>query len=701
MGVHQRAKAETAQGVPLHLFEVNDGLATLILNAPPVNALSRDMREAIVEAVHRAAAQPEIAALIIRCAGKTFIAGADIREFGRPAEPPSLPDVIDAIEACPKPVIAAIHGTALGGGLELAMACRARVATADAKLGLPEVKLGLMPGAGGTQRLPRLIGVREALEMMVGGAAIDAAKAHDQGLIDEVAEGDLSAAVEQLARRVIERPQAFVPARKREDRLVDARQDPSLFDRFLVERRRSIRGFDAPLAIVEAVRRAVDLPFEEAIAEDRSAFLRLRDGRQSAALRYLFFAERDAAKVDGIEGVPAAAIRRVCIVGAGTMGRGIATAFLVAGFDVSIADSNEAMLAQGAEVVRASILKDVSVGRLDPDIAAASLRGFTLTSDLADLANCQLIIEAVYESLEVKTELFAKLDRIASDEAILATNTSYLSVDDIAAATARPDRVIGLHFFSPANVMRLVEIVRAPRTSDVALATALHIAKRLAKVAVVTRDAYGFIGNRMLAVRRREADRLILEGASPWQIDRTMVDFGMPMGPFQISDLAGLDLGWTAGTSTGATIRELLCEHGRRGQKTAAGFYDYDARRTPTPSPVTEALIAELAAKNGVAQRKIGDEEIVERLIYPMINEGARILEDWVAARVSDIDVVWANGYGWPRYRGGPMHHAEAVGLPHIVARLREYAARLGENFAPATLLVECAERGKSLRMAS
>ncbi len=685
----------TEQLSPSAHLHVHGDVAVLTISSPPVNALSRTVRVALLNAVREVAASRSVDVLVINCAGRTFFAGADIREFGLPPEPPFLPDVVEAIENCPKPIVAAIHGTALGGGLEVAMACHYRVAVPSAKLGLPEVKLGLMPGAGGTQRLPRLVGVERALEMMTSGTPLDAAEAQSLGLVDKlIVDGDLlDGAIKFASARACDGSPPRT--REREDKLAVACADPQLFDRFLAAKGAKFRRLAAPVAIVEAVRAGLVTPFAEAVAHERAAFLKLREGPQSKALRHVFAAERTASKVPGIAAdTSTMPIGSVGVIGAGTMGAGIAMTFLSAGFPVTLVEASAQALERGVESIARTIDRSVASGRIGRESAHRMLAALEPSLEMPSLGTADLIVEAAYESMEVKQQIFASLDKIAKPQAILATNTSYLDVDAIAGATSRPDHVLGLHFFSPAHVMKLLEIVRGDQTSPTVLASALALARQIGKVAVVAGNAHGFIGNRMLAVRRHEADALVLEGALPWDVDRVMVDFGMPMGPFQISDLAGLDLGWSRATSSGSTIRELLCERDRRGQKTGAGFYDYDEKRMPTPSPLTEQLIAELAVRNGIVRRAIDDSEILERLVYPMINEGAKLLAEGVALRASDIDVVWLNGYGWPAETGGPMYYAENLGLAYIVNRLHRLSQRLGPPFEPAPLLVRLANSG-------
>jgi 3-hydroxyacyl-CoA dehydrogenase len=677
-------------------LELDGDIAVLTVDAPPVNALSAAVRAGIGKGLAEAIANPAVNAIVLICEGRTFIAGADITEFGRPPQSPTLLELEQVIEAAPKPIIAAIHGTALGGGFELALTCHYRVAVPSAACGLPEVKLGLLPGAGGTQRLTRLIGPERALEAVTSGASIAAGEAKALGIVDELVEdGRLREGALAFARTVAgKRPLPRV--RDRTDEIERARQRPEIFAEFRRANARRFRGFIAPEYNIRAIEAAVTLPFEEGMALERQMFLELLEGPQSAAQRYVFFAERAAAKIPDIpQDTPTLPVRSVGVLGAGTMGGGIAMNFLNAGIPVTIVEANQDALDRGLATIRRNYEATASKGRLTAADVENRMGLLTGTLDVGSLADADLIIEAVFETMELKKQVFARLDRIAKPGAILATNTSYLDVNEIAAVTGRPEHVLGMHFFSPANVMRLLEVVRGDRTAKPVIATAMQLARRIGKVAVLVGVCHGFVGNRMLAQRQREANRLILEGALPWDVDRVLYDFGLPMGPFAMSDLAGLDIGWSRETSTGSTVKEVLCEMGRRGQKTKAGFYDYDDRRNATPSPVVERVILDFAAKRGIVRRPIGDDEILVRCIYPMINEGARILEEGKALRASDIDVVWVNGYGWPAYRGGPMYYADSVGLDTIAAELEKLEAAHGPAFTPAPLLVRLAREGK------
>ena len=664
-------------------------------NNPPVNALGHAVREGLVAAIEEADADEAVKAVVILCQGQTFFAGADISEFGTPKSfaPPMLPQVVDIIENCTKPVVAAIHGTAFGGGLEVALASHYRVAVPSAKLGVPEVKLGLLPGAGGTQRLPRVAGVGKALEMAATGTPIGAKEAYDIGLVDRLIEGDL----EQHAVAFAEEVRDVLPIPKssaRQDKIDEA--DPAIFDSFRKANARKFKGFDAPEANIKAIEAAVAKPYADGVLEERRLFMELMSGTQAKAQQYFFFAERKAAKIDGIpEGTAPREIRRVGVIGAGTMGGGISMNFLSAGIPVTIVEMAQEALDRGTGVMRKNYEASAAKGRISQAQVEQAMGALTATLKLEDLADCDLIIEAVFENMEVKKEIFGKLDKIAKPGAILASNTSYLNIDEIAASTSRPQDVLGLHFFSPANVMKLLEVVRGAKTAPDVLVTAMQLAKRIRKVAVVAGVCHGFIGNRMLMPRQVEAMKLLLEGATPQQIDKVHVDFGMPMGPFQMSDLAGVDIGWHRDPNRIESIRDKLCALGRWGQKRQAGFYDYDEKRRPSPSPVVAEVIEEFRQKEGIEKRDISDQEIVERTLYTMVNEGAKILEEGMAQRASDIDVVWVYGYGWPVYRGGPMFWADTEGLGKIVEGLKRQQPRLGGDFSLSDLLVRKAEAGE------
>jgi 3-hydroxyacyl-CoA dehydrogenase len=643
-------------------------IAEVLVNNPPVNALSWHVRQGLSDNFAALIADDSVKAIVLRCEGATFIAGADISEFGKPFQGPDLNSTLNAIEGATKPVIAAIHGTALGGGLETALVCHYRVAVPSAKLGVPEVKLGLLPGAGGTQRLPRVVGVQKAAEMCSSGDPLSAAQAAEAGLVDRVVgEDSLAADALAFAREAI----AMGP-RPTRDRPVTG--DASGIEALKAANARKWRGFEAPYANLACVEAATRLPFEEGLTFERAEFMKLMMGSQSAAQRHFFFAERQAAKIDGLpKDTPLRDIKAVGVIGAGTMGGGISMNFLQKGVPVTIVETTQEALDRGVATIRKNYEASAAKGRFTHDQVAGMMGLLTPTLSLDDLSDADLIIEAVYENMDVKKEIFGKLDNIAKPGAILASNTSYLDINEIAAATRRPSDVVGMHFFSPANVMKLLEVVRGDATAPDVLATAMATGKRIGKVAVVAGVCHGFIGNRMLMPRQVEATKLLMEGATPQQIDKVHTDFGMPMGPFQMSDLAGVDIGWHRDPTRIESIRDALAAVGRWGQKTGKGFYDYDEKRNPSPSPEAQAIIDEFAAKSNLPKREISDQEIIERTLYPMINEGYLILEQGKAQRASDIDVVWVYGYGWPVYRGGPMFWGSLEGEAKIVEALERH----------------------------
>jgi len=676
-------------------------IGVIKIDSPPVNALSQAVREGIMRALEEAIDDDRTLAIVLKCAGRTFIAGADIREFGKPAMAPYLPDVVAALEASPKPVVAAIHGTALGGGFEIALGCHYRVAVADARVGLPEVKLGLLPGAGGTQRLPRLIGVQAALPIMMSGEPVKAGKALAMGAVDHLATGDLLSDAIAFAEKLLDEG-APLP------RLCDARIDPDsvprdYFDDFRTANARAMRGYFSPERIIAAVKAAVDMDFEKGMAFERKLFEECMRSPESAALRHVFFAEREAGKVTGIDkDTPLRDIRRVAMIGAGTMGGGIAMNFAGKGIPVHMVDVDAAAIERGLSVVRANYMRGVKKGRMSETQFEELMLLFIPTTDYAQLADVDLVIEAVFENMELKKDIFKRLDRVCKPGAILASNTSTLDLDEIARATSRPQDVVGMHFFSPANIMRLLEVVRGAQTAPDVLATVMKLAKTIGKVGVVSGVCHGFIGNRMLEGYIREAGLMLLEGARPEQIDKVLYDFGMPMGPIAMGDLAGIDVGARVreerrrqGTFPAdkrfGLVADKLVAMGRCGQKTGAGVYRYEAgSRMPVPDPEVQALILGEAKRLGIEQREISDFEILTRCIYPLINEAARILQEGIAQRASDIDIVWINGYGFPPYRGGPMHYADTVGAGKIYEQICAYRDTLGNEFGywePAPLL--------------
>jgi 3-hydroxyacyl-CoA dehydrogenase len=648
------------------------GVVSIIsIDNPPVNALSQSVREGLLRYVEDANSDADTKSIVIHCAGRTFIAGADIREFGKPPEAPHLPDVVAAIEACDKPVLAAIHGTALGGGFEVALGCHYRIAAADAKVGLPEVKLGLLPGASGTQRLPRLIGAEKALDMMLSGNPLAANAALEVGAIDKIAAGD------DLLSEAIAYAEELIQQGPRRIRDMDVpKAEPALFDVTRKKIAAKTRGLISPERIIRAVELSTEVSFDEGCKAERGFFVECKGSLQSSGLRHAFFAERAVSKVPGInKETGKREIESIAVIGAGTMGAGIGYSSLTAGCELILIDSNNEGLERGQETVRGLYTAGVERGKVSSSEMDEGLSRFSTSQNYDDLSEVDLVIEAVFENMAVKKEVFAKLDVVCKRGAILATNTSTLDVDEIAAATKRPEDVIGLHFFSPAHIMRLLEIVRSKNTSAEVIASSLALAKRLGKIGVVVGNCFGFVGNRMLYSYGRENQRLLLEGAAPEYIDKVLYDWGMAMGPNAVGDLAGLDVGYKVRQErtdlpddpTFYCVADMLAEQGRFGQKTGRGMYIYEhGSRTPIPDPEVQQMINAEAERLGIDQRDISEKEIVERCIYGLIVEGARILEDGIAGRSSDIDVIWINGYGFPRHRGGPMHYADSIGAEKI-----------------------------------
>ncbi|WP_300453130.1 3-hydroxyacyl-CoA dehydrogenase NAD-binding domain-containing protein [Accumulibacter sp.] len=679
-------------------------VALLTVDNPPVNALSREVRAGLLAALARAEDDDEVVATLIVCAGRTFIAGADVSEFERPPQEPHLPELTLAIENASKPVVSALHGTALGGGFEIALASHYRIALPATKVGLPEVRLGVIPGAGGTQRLPRLIGLPEALRLIRTGESITAEQALSMGAIDEIVPTGLTAAAVDAAIRLAG-PGSVL---RRTGLLPVASTDPAVFDEALRQASTQQRHLEAPLAVIEALRAAATMPLGPGLRRERELFLERRASPQAAALRNAFLGEREVARVPGLApGTPTRPIHQVAVLGAGTMGGGIAMCFANAGFDVNLFEADAQALERGVATIRKNYESSVARGGLAADEMRSRLSRIRPTLQWPDLANADLVVEAVFEDREVKRQVFEKLDAIAKKGAILASNTSYLDVAEIAEFTRRPEDVVGMHFFSPANVMRLLENVRTGKTADDVIATVMKLGKTLGKVAVLVGGCDGFVGNRMLAQRTREAWFLLEEGALPQQVDAALVNFGFPMGPFAVSDLAGLDIGWRNRKSRAhlrkAGVRDCdlldqVCELGRLGQKTGAGWYRYaPGSRAPLPDPAIEELITAHSRARGIARRVISEQEIVERCVYSMINEGAKILAEGVAARPIDVDMVWLHGYGFPAWRGGPLYYADQIGLAKVLDTIRQYADHFGADFwAPAPRLCELVASGKT-----
>jgi len=675
-------------------------VAVLTVNNPPVNALSHGVRQGLRDGMRQAIADTQTQAIVLTCAGRTFIAGADITEFGKPPREPGLQEILGVIEASPRPVVAAIHGTALGGGLEVALACHWRVAVKSARVGFPEVKLGLLPGAMGTQRLPRVAGAEKALQMIVSGDPITADDALKHGIIDEVVDGDLTHAGVAFAEKVLNEKRPLRKIRDMTDKIAAARGKPEIFANFRKSVARQTRGFRAPENCIKAIEAAVTLPFEEGVARERELFLELLSSPESKAQRYFFFAEREAAKVPDVPAdTPVKEIKKAAVVGAGTMGGGIAMNFANAGIPVTVVEVAQDALDRGLGIVRKNYEATAQRGRITAADVEKRMGLIQGTTDFGAVRDADIVIEAVFEEMPIKKEVFAKLDGVAKPGAILATNTSTLDVNEIAGATRRPQSVIGTHFFSPANVMRLLENVRGAKTDPTTIATAMAVGRRIGKVPVLVGVCYGFVGNRMLHQRGLQAEKLILEGALPHVVDKVLTDFGFPMGPFAMSDLAGLDVGWRIRKGRGVTspVADRICELGRFGQKTGSGYYRYEAGdRTPIPDPDVEKIIVDVATAQGITRRHITDDEILQRLLYPMVNEAAKILDEKIAIRASDIDVIWVYGYGWPVYRGGPMFWADSIGLRAVRDRLLEFKKASGDEFwTPAPLLARLADGGK------
>ena len=677
-------------------YTLEGEVGVITLNSPPVNALSRPVLEGIALGIAAAVADAGAKAVVLICEGRTFIAGADIGGLGSRREERPI-DPMGDLERSTKPVVAAIHGTALGGGLETALCCNYRVAVPSARCGLPEVNLGLLPGAGGTQRLPRLVGPEKALEMVTSGVHVPAAQCQAMGVIDElVEEGKLREGAIAFARKVLAEGRPLRKVRDINEKVEAARGKPEIFANFRKANARKFRGALAPEYNIRCIEAAVNQPFEEGIRTEQTLFRELLAGSQSAAQRYSFFAERTAAKVPDVpDDTALIPVNKVGIIGGGTMGGGIAMNFANVGIPVTIVEVKQDALDRGLSVIRKNYERTASRGGITAADVEKRTGLITGSLSLESLADVDLVIEAVFERMDVKKDIFTRLDAICKPGAILATNTSGLNIDEIASVTKRPEAVIGLHFFSPANVMKLLEVVRADHTSKEVIATSMKLSKKIGKIAALVGVCPGFVGNRILGQRQREAQKLMFEGAMPWDIDRVLYDFGFPMGPFAMSDLAGLDIGWVKEKSRGETIRDVLCEMDRRGQKTGAGYYDYDEKGAAKPSPVTEKIITDFIVKSGANPRKISDEEILERCVYPMINEGAKILEEGKAIRPSDIDVVWINGYGWPVYRGGPMHYADQVGPDTVLAKMKAFQAQMGDAFKPSALLEKLVAEGK------
>ncbi|WP_414433584.1 3-hydroxyacyl-CoA dehydrogenase NAD-binding domain-containing protein [Alloalcanivorax venustensis] len=684
-------------------YRLEGDIGVIGVDYPPVNALGQGVREGLVNCLRQGLEDDQAKALVVIGEGRTFPAGADIREFGKPPAGPALPDVISEYESSDKLVIAAIHGTALGGGLEVALGCDYRVALESAKVGLPEVKLGLLPGAGGTQRLPRLVGAKAALDMIVGGNPVKAKDAFKVGIVDEVVGGDLLEGALAYARKLVAEN---APLRKIRD-LDVKKEDADLFTNYEKSIARKQRGFKAPFHCIKAVQAAVELPFDEGMKRERELFAELLVSPESRAQRHVFFAEREVAKVPGLPKDTAKRdVKSAAIIGAGTMGGGIAMNFANAGIPVKILEVKEDALERGIAVIRKNYENTAKKGRITQEQVEQRMALIQPTLSYDDLSDVDLVIEAVFENMDVKKAVFTELDRVCKPGAILATNTSTLDVNRIASFTKRPEDVVGMHFFSPANVMKLLENVRGEKTSDEVVATVMDLSRRIGKVGVLVGVCHGFVGNRMLHKRQAEAVQLVNEGANPAQVDKVLFDLGFPMGPFAMSDLAGMDVGYRIreelrkedpDNAPPRNWTDDLVEQGRLGQKTQAGVFDYkEGDRTPVPSSEVDALIAKFREENGIQSRDISDQEILERCMYIMVNEGAKILEEGIAARPLDVDVIWIYGYGFPVYRGGVLFWADSVGLKTIYDKVSQIHQETGsDTWKPAALLEKLAKEGK------
>ena len=692
-------------------FDQIDAVGVITLDNPPVNAFSLSQRIGVSEAMTAGLQDPTIQAFVICGSGRMFSAGADIREFdtGVAAESPTLSDLISLIEDSPKPVVCAMHGTALGGSCELSLACHSRVAVVGSRIGLPEVTLGIVPGAGGTQRLPRLIGVLPALDAIVSGKPMTAEKAHELGLVDNLADDldDLLEISVSVAHRLSVQPEPPIKTRDRDSHLLKAQNGPELFDNFRSRISRRARGFEAPFACVDCVEAATTMPFEKGLAFERETFLRCRSSNQSLAQRHAFFAEREVRKVRGLRAETSQIeLKRAAVVGCGTMGSGIAMCFANAGIPVIVTESKQDMLDRGMEMIRKNYTSTVSKGRMSGDEAEARLTLIKPTLELERVSEVDVVIEAAFEDMDLKKKIFRDLDALCKTDAILATNTSSLDVNAIAATTQRPEQVVGTHFFSPANIMRLVEIVRGDHSSPEVLSTILNLTKRLGKVGVVVGVCDSFAANRMLYPYSRQAQFLIEEGAFPEQVDKVIYDFGFPMGPFALSDLAGIDVGWRIRQHREpnrpkhlrySDIADQLYKMGRYGQKTGKGWYQYEeGSRTPIPDSEGLELIIRTSRELGIDRREISEEEILQRCMYPLINEGARILEEGIAQRASDLDIVWLYGFGFPRYRGGPMFYADSIGLKNVYEAMQGFYEIHRDWLEPAPLLERLAREDRT-----
>ena len=686
-------------------YQLKDGVAVLISNNPPVNAMSYHVRQGLVDGLEMAENDENAWAIVLHCEGRTFFPGMDITEFANPNVPeaPGITEVIKKLEGASKPVIAAIHGTALGGGFETALGCHYRVAAPSAKLGLPEVKLGIIPGAGGTVRLPRVVGVKKALEMMTSGNPISAGQALAGGLVHEIVDGDLLSGAIAFARKVVSENRPLVKIRDSDEKLESAREDAAIFDEFRKSIARKTRGFKAPEVIIQSVEAAVRLPFDDALQNERKLFVECQTSPQAKAQQYFFFAERQAKKIPDVpKDTPTREIKKVGVIGAGTMGGGISMNFLNRGIPVTIIEATQEVMDRGLRIIEKNYANSAKKGRITEDDVKKRMSLLTGSLDYEALAHVDLVIEAVFEDMDLKKSVFETIDNICKPGCVLASNTSYLNINQIAAVTSRSEDVIGLHFFSPANVMRLLEVVRGDQTSKEVLATCMKLGTDIGQVPVVVGVCRGFVGNRILSARMRQSDDILLKNAMPKEIDQVVFDFGFPMGPFVMWDLAGLDIGWLGDKTPDkdTNIRHQLCTRGRLGQKTGGGFYDYqDGSRTPVPNAEIEQLVQEVSSNAGITRKEISEDDMLKRMIYAMVNEAAKILDEGIALRASAIDVIWVYGYGWPTYRGGLTYYADQIGLNNIVEDLERFSKEYDDpDLEPAPLLRQLAKEEKSFR---
>jgi len=676
-------------------YEVHDGIAVLTIDSPPVNALGYDVRKSIVDGFQKASADSHIDAIVLVCKGRTFFAGADIREFGTKPKSPILPEVIATIESSPKLTIAALHGTPLGGGLETALACHYRIALPATRVGLPEVILGLLPGAGGTQKLPRLVGIPAALEIITSGRQIPSDEALKLGIIDRVCSGDdLSNEAISYAKELVHQNAARTLVSERNEKTAEHQGQTEIYDAFRTKHARRFRGFKSVENIIKAIQFSADLPYQQGLKRERELFTELLESRDATAQRHVFFAERETSKIPDIpKATPVRPITNVGIIGAGTMGGGITMNFLNVGISVILLEQKQDALDHGISVIRKNYQRSVKGGRMTEEAPEACMNLITPSLDYADLSSVDLVVEAVFETLEIKKAVFSSIDAVAKDGCILASNTSYLDINEIAESTSRPQDVIGLHFFSPANIMNLLEVVRGEKSDPEVINTGMLLAKTIMKTPVLSRVGWGFIANRVMKVRSFQADNLILQGINPEIIDKVVYNYGFAMGPIAVKDLVGLDV--IGRDSSERTVESVLVSMERLGQKKNGGYYDYDKNRLRSLSPVAMDVIQDIAHERGIEPIPADEEEILARLLYPVINEGAKVLDEGIALRSSDIDIACIKGYNWPVYHGGPMFWANTIGLKKVLEKLQEFEQRFGEAFTPSPYLVRLVEEGE------